>query len=516
MDRDPTAAAPNDGERARLSRVYWNLAVPFFLAAAFAMLMAPQSQFVLRLICREHYAATPAGKVAGDGAEPPMAYCKQPDVQGQITQVSTALSLCSTIPTILVTSLYGRLSDNPRIGRKPFLMLPIVGEIISILCLVLIARFNLPSTYLVIGYFAVGWSGGFPSFLMAFFALTSELIPASKRTYFFTLTEGAMLSGLTVGPALMSLVVRLVPGDPVVVFLASAALFGVTLVLAQVLVDGGKSAPTHHHHPSAITTGSFHDLYRPWNRTRMVVLATTFLSNAGIMAHMVAFVPYTYRRYGWTAEQDGVFQSLSFLWKVIAIAVLLPIAYRQRHLVAAPAAAEPQTVVDEGEVDGETQPLLEAPKPSGTTAGATASSDGTLERRVMVFGFAAYAVTFVLFAVATQGWMFLAASPLDAAGILAMPMQRSLATQTVPRQHVGLLLGILSAANSLANIVGPIAFTAIYSATVGQWDGAVYAAGAVCWAVAGVLALGVRREDLVVAAAAEAGGADPDEEDVQV
>ncbi|KAI9175509.1 hypothetical protein H9P43_006870 [Blastocladiella emersonii ATCC 22665] len=593
-DPEHFPADPARLERRRRRRMaYWSLVIPFTFAVAMSMISAPQSQFILRLICREEYgrelSSTAFGGSLADIPEPPMEYCKLPSVQKTITITSTLLSMCATLPTLLVTAVNGRLSDNPAIGRKPFLLIPLLAESINILVFTTVATLNLPSAYLALGYFVMGWSGGFSTFMMAYFAFVSESVPVARRTYLFTLVEGALLAGFTVGPILMSLIVRAAPSLPLLVFGVAAAV--VVVALAQVLlivqrapskasttatgslVSSSSSASTRSHspyssaaaapvHPSAApasdTTSTtslpsasslptraraslarqlaaFTILYQPYNRTRLLLVACSFLIAAGMTSHAVAFIPYTYRKFGWTAKEDGVFQSFSFLWKLVAIAGFLPFAYRRNRgrkvdgeegeevtLLAGEGGGVGRKAVTsslaalnefDGDEEDDAEDLSAATTIGDGTAGSSSSTPASpdrtaapapagikpgspMEARVVRVGFFAYVLTFLGFAFATEGWMFILAAPFDAIGVLAMPLMRSLLTQTVAPEHQGTLLGVNSTVGSLASIVAPLAFTAVYAQTVGWMDGAVYLAGAGCWAAAFGLSLFTQRKDI--------------------
>ncbi|ORZ35226.1 major facilitator superfamily domain-containing protein [Catenaria anguillulae PL171] len=664
--------------RQRRRKAYISLVVPFTLAISFSMIGAPQSQFLLRHICREVFnreeqasssaavvtARSWISPVMGVGVlEPPMAYCQQPDVQRIITWTTTVLGLCSTIPSLLVTSINGRLSDNPRIGRKPFMLTPIVAELINIFVLVLVAKLQLASSFLAIGYFFMGWSGGFSTFMMAYYALVSEYVAAARRTYFFTLVEASILSGMTLGPLLMSTIVHTFPVDPLAIFYASAVVQALTAALIMVLIDGrpvsSVTATRGEEQASDRATGaqetnrgiwaqlkkqvaSFTIIWKPWNRTRLLLVMIFVLVSAGFTAHGVAFIPFTYRKFGWTAKEDGVFQAVSTFAKLLSIFAFLPVAYRRNRVKPAqstpasgsstgaetdPLLSETLIVEDYDGLRGEysalrvgddaddateisdagtihlhptrtsystptsprlpakphlrnyylldgsdtdsdiddagpsmshllgdrrrrsyadgtrspgatpfrchtplissavSTPLLEATTmlpppplevmhlpeasssssdheavftaPGNVPAAASNKRGQPMEARVLRYAFLAYGVAFILFGLAPTGLMYLLASPLDAPGVLAFPLMRSMLTQTVPANMQGTLLGLSSTISSLSHIVCPILYTGLYASTVGVFDGAIYFVGATCWFVALVLSLFVQRSDIL-------------------
>nr|ASU06803.1 tetracycline resistance MFS efflux pump [uncultured bacterium] len=103
------------------------------------------------------------------------------------------------------------------------------------------------------------------------------------------------------------------------------------------------------------------------------------------------------------------------------------------------------------------------------------------ERRALVFGMAADALGYVLLAFASRGWMVFAIMiPLSAGGIGAPALQAMLSRE-VDEERQGRLQGSLAALTSLTSIIGPLLFTAIYSASLASWNGWAWLAGALLY-----------------------------------
>ncbi|KAI9220883.1 hypothetical protein BC828DRAFT_102679 [Blastocladiella britannica] len=756
--------------RAR-NQAYLSLVAPFFMFLAYAMVSAPQSQFLLRLVCREQYAKEedPSALLAqlgvaadGNGIIPPPEYCKLPHVQRVITMTTTAFGLCTAIPAMIMTSINGRLSDNPRIGRKPFLIIPILSEVANLLLLLTVAHFQLPSPFLIIGHLIMGWTGGASTFMMALFAQLAASVKPSRRTFLFTLLELSLLGGSTLGPLLMAATMSARPDWPLLVVWIAVGVLLLTGAAVAWLIDGPPastaaaaasvpsstslgeetSTPLSDLEPRTLREkadgsiqsvkrwfGAFTIIWSPWNRTRVLLVACGFLINVAVTAHSVAFIPYTYRKFGWTAKEDGYFQSVNLFCKFVTVVGFLPFAYRRNRGTAPPpvpptAAANrsnpssrrqsyhsdatsfhsratslldlsaaiglsgdhgtlgvvpttafavpcdpgnvgggnnsapatnnkrtpsPPTLVhsrrassaaatvlmdwteDEsapllpftasGGFPGDTPPVptpikyqsidsalreeeeermqlyhqqqqqqqrkrelrrhgggrprhhlshrtqvaaaanaeigcgsdssdsdggggaydasdttlagavvggtggsaaavllptafgngLAAPSRSTSPSGAHPSGSAPvpvkpgmpMEARLVQCGFLAYVFAFLGFGLATEGWQYLMSAPLDAPGTLAMPLMRSLLTQTAPPEFQGALLGAYSSMAAVAHIVAPVGMSALYSATVGSIDGLVYFFGAGCWAAAFGLALFVQRKDVVSGAGSQ-------------
>ena len=77
-------------------------------------------------------------------------------------------------------------------------------------------------------------------------------------------------------------------------------------------------------------------------------------------------------------------------------------------------------------------------------------------------------------ALLTQGWMLFALLPLFALGGISLPALQSLLSGTVDPDHQGRLQGVLSSLVSLTAIVGPLLFSAVYTASRAGWNGWVW------------------------------------------
>ncbi|KAJ3372845.1 hypothetical protein GGF31_001382 [Allomyces arbusculus] len=522
-------AVPPDNSRL----VYVSLSIIFTVAVAFSMIMAPQQQFILRLVCRE--AIESLGLHGGEPVVPGVGTlvvsvakhgstidptCQRPDVQRVIVATTTMLSLVLAIPAMFATSLYGQLSDNPRFGRRPFLVLPVFGYILCLGGIFVVDRLQLSSWFLIPGNLLLGLAGDLSTLLMAFFAMMTDLIPTPNRTFFFVLIEMTMMLGMMIGPLLMSTVVSYVPELPLLPLGMGIALMGLAFVLIMALAPNASKArelrvelvdPGHHRAPMSLLSvvKSMELMWKPWNRSRLALVISFFIVDMGIAGQGALFVPYTYRRYGWTSKEDGLFQSVAFFAKVLVMIAFLPMAHKGKDRwrpQTQPQQQEHVRSTDPELGESETTPLLAS---SSDRASSSASAwrwsrpwkawtaRYPMEARLAQIGLLSFIITYVLFGAATVGWLYAFASTVDAIGILSLPAMRSLLTQTVPASLVGTVLATISVTRSLAFILAPILFNAVYAATVGVADGAVYYMGAGLWTTALALALAVQRRDLV-------------------
>ena len=99
-------------------------------------------------------------------------------------------NLCAEIPSILLSPIYGSLSDN--MGRKAALILPLFGQILCTVNYVINSLFmDLPVWHILFGTLTGGIFGGWVSCGMACFAYLSEVTAEKSRTARIAIVEGA-------------------------------------------------------------------------------------------------------------------------------------------------------------------------------------------------------------------------------------------------------------------------------------------------------------------------------------
>jgi len=96
------------------------------------------------------------------------------------------------------------------------------------------------------------------------------------------------------------------------------------------------------------------------------------------------------------------------------------------------------------------------------------------ERGTVLTGIVGVSVALVILAFARQSWMVFAIMPVFALGGIGSPALQSLATRLVDENRQGQFQGVLASAVSLASIVAPLAFSALYFIVRDQWPGAIW------------------------------------------
>lgn len=106
------------------------------------------------------------------------------------------------------------------------------------------------------------------------------------------------------------------------------------------------------------------------------------------------------------------------------------------------------------------------------------------ERGAVLGGMACAGSALVVLAFARHGWIVFAIMPVFALAGIGMPALQARATRKVDPSQQGRFQGVLASAVSLASVVAPLGFSAIYFAVRDRWPGAIWLAVVVVQLVA--------------------------------
>ena len=91
--------------------------------------------------------------------------------------------IVETLPSLVVALIMGPLSDV--VGRKPALVLPLLGNLIRSLLILFCQLFDLPLYMTIIGTALDGCLGGPAVFIGTAYAYMADTASSEKRRYFF-------------------------------------------------------------------------------------------------------------------------------------------------------------------------------------------------------------------------------------------------------------------------------------------------------------------------------------------
>jgi DHA1 family tetracycline resistance protein-like MFS transporter len=320
----------------------------------------------------------------------------------------------------IASPVIGSLSD--RHGRRPVLLLSAAGLAADYVLMALAPNL----WWLAAGRIIAGITSASFSTVYAYMA---DITPPERRARAYGLIGAAFSGGFVAGPLLGGVLGEISPRAP---FWVAGALSGLAFLYGWLILP--ESLPAERRMAfswrRANPFGAMRLLRRHRELTGLAVV--TFLLHFAHHVFSAVFVLYASQRYGWS------------IWEV---GVLLSVV---------------------GALDMVVQGALVGP-----------ATKRLGERRVMVIGLWGGAIGIACMGLAPTGLFFTLAMLPNALWGLAMPTLQSLMTQGVSESEQGQLQGATMSVASIAGIVSPLFFGAIYAMSVGPaaiipWSGAAF------------------------------------------
>lgn len=354
----------------------------------------------------------------------------------------------------VASPVIGSLSD--RYGRRPVILLSTVGLAADYVLMALAPNL----WWLALGRIITGVTSA--SFTTVY-AYMADITPPERRARAYGLIGAAFSAGFVAGPLLGGFLGEISPRAP---FWVAGALSGVAFlyglcILPESLAPENRMAFSWRR---ANPLGAM-QLLRS-HRELFGLSVVTFLLHFAHHVFSAVFVLYAGHRYGWST------------WEVGALLALV------------------------GVCDMLVQGLLVGPV-----------SRRFGDRATMIFGLFGGTVGIAWMGLAPTGWLFALAVFPNALWGLAMPTLQSLMTQRVSESEQGQLQGATMSVASIAGIVSPLFFGAVYAMSVGEQPALPHPGTAFFIAALVLLAAALagwrvaRRSQLDAAAAARANGA---------
>jgi DHA1 family tetracycline resistance protein-like MFS transporter len=334
----------------------------------------------------------------------------------------------------VVTPVLGVLSD--RLGRRPVLLLALIGSTIDYL----VMSFTPYPWLLFVSRTIAGLTAAGVAMITATIA---DVTPEAERARYFGLFHACFGAGFVIGPVIGGLLGDISLRAP---FLAAAALSGVNVLIALfVLPETHRTA----HKPFAWRTlNPFAPLRWALTFRSLIPLLTVFLIVSLVgQTYSTVWVLFVTDRFHWTATDIGV--SLGVFGALVALVQAFAIAPLTARLG---------------------------------------------ERGTLLLGIGCEAIALLVLAFAQASWIAFALIPLVAFGGISAPALRALQSKAVDGERQGQLQGVVASFVSLAAILGPLAFGAIYALSRPGWTGLVWIIGVAILAVAMPMALKVPKQ----------------------
>jgi MFS transporter, DHA1 family, tetracycline resistance protein len=309
----------------------------------------------------------------------------------------------------LASPVIGSLSD--RYGRRPVILVSVAGMAADWVLIALAPNL----WWLVVGRLIGGVTS---SSFTTVYAYMADITEPAKRAKAYGLIGAAFSGGFVLGPVLGGVLGEISPRAP---FWAAAAMSALAFVYGWFVLPESlaKESRMAFAWKRANPFGAL-QLLRS-HRELLQLAGVNFLLYFAHHVFSVVFVLYAGDRYGWSPLQVGLMLGLAGLLDMIVQGVL-------------------------------TGPVV---KRLG-------------DRRTMVLGLAGGAMGLTALGLAPTGLAFTLALLPNALWGLAMPTLQSLMTQRVSEAEQGQLQGANNSVGSMAGVLSPLFFGAVYAASVGE------------------------------------------------
>lgn len=328
------------------------------------------------------------------------------------------------IMQFLFSPILGNLSD--RYGRRPILLFSLFGFGVDYLLMAFAPTIG----WLFVGRLIAGMTGA--SFTTAS-AYIADISPPEKRAQNFGMIGAAFGLGFIIGPVMGGLLAKFGPRIP---FFAAAGLALLNCIYGYFILPESLSKENRRKFEwkRANPVGTLIQLKKyPVISGLVLSLILIYVASHAVQSNWTFF---TKLRFDWTNEQVGY--SLGFVGILIAV------------------------------VQGGLIRIIN-PKLG--------------EKRSVYIGFTLYALGFLLFAFANQGWMMYAFLIPYCLGGISGPALQSIISSQVPPNEQGELQGGLTSLMSATSIIGPVLMTNLFSYFTGKnapfhFPGVAFFAGA--------------------------------------
>lgn len=480
-DRRPSWPGSIDFEHLpwyRRPSIYWVLGPFFIMACAFGGIIAPKMNLILDLVCREYISERNALNpgfthlipVDFNNIEGGNDQCQIPEVSARTSMFNLWGSLIAGVLSAFTAPKLGVLSD--RYGRKPILVITslgtICGEVITIFAATYPNTFPVP--LLLLSYAFDGLTGSFIVAMSIANAYATDCTPPNMRNVAFGYFHASLFTGIAVGPIIAGYIVKWT-GKIVTIFWILGAvhvafMLFVGFVVPESLSEKRKAIAQEKHELLQAEKDPNRDwinnlrsfnileplkILRPKGpgsskalRRNLLVLAAVDTIVFGVaMGSMAVVLIYMRQQFGWQTFESGKFMTIVNSTRVFCLLVILPGLTR----------------------------IVRGKASSRKTKNTGADMFDLTIIRVAIF---IDSMGFLGYTLARQGSAFILSGVVASLGGIGSPTLQSALTKHVPADRTGQLLGAIGLLHALARVVSPAVFSAIFAATVGKFNQAVF------------------------------------------
>ncbi|KAF4576704.1 hypothetical protein EYR36_004683 [Pleurotus pulmonarius] len=452
--------------------------------------------------------------LANPGSGIPQTCAQDPDVQAAVAQLSAVLTATMGVLSCLTTAWWGSLSD--RYGRTRVMGISLLGLLMNDLNFIFVTRFfrYAPGGYwfLLVGPIIEGSVGGLASSIAAMHAYVADTTTSHGRSRMLSLSLGLMFTGVALGPALGSLLIRATHQTLSVFYAATAAHLIYASVVWFIVPESLTKHQMHEFQAKHIenetifrdrdrSTNSLateaiiqlRNLFRflrplaiffptmvetkrgPRRDWSLALVAAAYGFTISIMGSYVYKFQYAASAFGWSAETIGYWISLVGAVRAAFLALILPVVIQFLKPKATPATVEAEPLLSStSEASGSSSRPSPTPSPRSLLEIHSPSFDLGLARASLLVEIFAYS----FMAMAQTPLPFTIFAMVGSFGAGFSPAIQSAAIELYVRRggrENGKLYGALSVVQALSSqILGPAIFGFTYVRTVATYPRAIF------------------------------------------
>lgn len=421
------------------------------------MLKAVQMNWVITLVCRNHYS-----QKLSDG-DPK---CQQSDIQ---SLVSSYTALCSLVSGVLGLYMLPRISKwSDKVGRRLVFGIYFLGDIAGLISMIILLKFwdYIDYRVLILPYLFTGICGTNVVITIMMSSYTSDCVRPTQRPKAMSYVTACQLIGKCVGPFLSSQLVQKTGGTISSTLYGALVFDGLALLYLRFRVPESKhiaSLPSSeadflnsaHQPPDRLSimrqSIKVFNILEPLKKIRQVcreaesraiarnilaLLSVDLIYEIIINGRAGIAVLYPQMKFGWTSVELGYLEAATAIARIFLLVIIIPYVIKfLRKLFQEP---EDITGITKTEVS------------------------------IVGFGNALEVVGYTGYGLAVNTTEYILSSFIATSGVVAKPFVQSGLLNLVPQQHIATFLGAKGVLDGLFGIGFSTIGLWIYSYTVSR------------------------------------------------
>jgi len=369
-------------------------------------------------------------------------------VEARTSEINMYMSILSSIPCMVVALFIGPWSD--RNGRKPVMVIPMIGYILSTLCWLLnIYYIQWPADYLLING-AFGIFGGFVVFLIGMYAYMADITSTRARTTRIGLLDIFLFAGIPAGTFISAYIYKYSGYFGIYGIILGIQVFVVIYIM--LFIEDTRGPSSNYCYPNSELDVSNRSAFRRYIsifdinqlidvfkvtfkkrnhdlRRVILTLVSLMLINVTIFSDGGVLYLYARKEFKWDEQMYTKFQTCSIIVSAIAAFLVMPII---SFYLKMPDAA------------------------------------------IGILATCSKIISLVIMSIAWNGWVLFAGSVSGFLSAFSSIIIRSMLSKCVTKAELGKIFSLLASLEAAVPLFAAPLFTYVYTQTINSWTGAVF------------------------------------------